>query len=357
MTIVLAALLLLFLVPCSFGVRGFHVDRYIGRDEIQPVKGLFLILVFASHFCQYVTLGGGLDAGYLNTRKFLGQMIVVPFLFYSGYGVVASIRRKGEAYLLSMPAQRILKVAFQFAVAVLIYVVVQRCCMGKAFSASHVWLSILGWKSVGNSNWYIFAIVLLYALTFLSFWAFDRPRYPHVPLIALTLLTIVLMAILSTARPTYCYNTLMAYVAGAWFYGWKRNFDEIFLANHRAWTVSLVGFVLAFCLLQPYWKSTLVCSGASLAFAFAIVLISAKIISRNAVLSYCGRHLFSLYILQRLPMVILQKTEVAKAHKYGYFLVCLAATFIIAAAFDLIVPWVWGLLSRLFRKIPFRMHV
>ena len=108
MTIVLAALLLLFLVPCSFGVRGFHVDRYIGRDEIQPVKGLFLILVFASHFCQYVTLGGGLDAGYLNTRKFLGQMIVVPFLFYSGYGVVASIRRKGETYLLSMPVQRMI---------------------------------------------------------------------------------------------------------------------------------------------------------------------------------------------------------------------------------------------------------
>ena len=128
------------------------------------------------------------------------------------------------------------------------------------------------------------------------------------------------------------------------------------LSNHRAWTVALVGFVLAFCLLQPHWKSTLVCSGASLAFAFAIVLISAKIISRNAVLSYCGRHLFSLYILQRLPMVILQKTAFAKAHKYGYFLVCLAATFVIAAVFDYVVPWIWGLLTRLFRKIPFRMH-
>lgn len=357
MTILLAVLLLLFFVPCSFSVRGFHLDRYIGRDEIQPIKGLFLVLVFASHFCQYVPLGGGLDAGYLSTRKFLGQMIVVPFLFYSGYGIVASIRRKGEAYLLSMPTQRILKVVFQFAFAVMIYVVVQRYRMGKVFPASHVWLSILGWKSVGNSNWYIFAIVLLYVLTFLSFWAFNHPRYPHAPLIALTLLTIVLMAILSTARPTYCYNTLMAYVAGAWFYGWKRHFDEIFLSNHRAWAVGLVGFALAFCLLQPHWKSTLVCSGASFAFAFAIVLISAKVISRNAVLSYCGRHLFSLYILQRLPMVVLQPTDFAKAHKYGYLLVCLAATFVISAAFDFVIPMIWAQLTRLFQKIPFRTHV
>ena len=36
-------------------------------------------------------------------------------------------------------------------------------------SLSRILLSLIGWKSIGNSNWYMFDILLLYVLTYVAF--------------------------------------------------------------------------------------------------------------------------------------------------------------------------------------------
>ena len=46
------------------------------------------------------------------------------FLFYSGYGVMESIRKKGEAYVVAMPRHRVAGTLINFDVAVLIFLVV-----------------------------------------------------------------------------------------------------------------------------------------------------------------------------------------------------------------------------------------
>lgn len=48
--------------------QGFHSD-YIALNRIQPVKGIFLLLVFLSHFVQYVELNGVWDAPYLDRKS------------------------------------------------------------------------------------------------------------------------------------------------------------------------------------------------------------------------------------------------------------------------------------------------
>lgn len=42
------------------------------------------------------------------------------FLFYSGYGIMESIKNKGEKYISTVPKKRILNVLVNFDIAVLI---------------------------------------------------------------------------------------------------------------------------------------------------------------------------------------------------------------------------------------------
>lgn len=50
------------------------------------------------------------------------QLVVVMFLFYSGYGVGESFKRKGDGYVKSMPRHRILATLLNFDVAVIVFI-------------------------------------------------------------------------------------------------------------------------------------------------------------------------------------------------------------------------------------------
>ena len=97
----------------------------------------------------------------------LGQMLVVMFLFYSGYGVMESIKTKGSKYVDSIPRKRVLTTLLNFDVAVLVYLLLD-ISLGIRYSACDTELAFTGWTSIGNSNWYIFVIILCYLITYIS---------------------------------------------------------------------------------------------------------------------------------------------------------------------------------------------
>jgi hypothetical protein len=41
--------------------------------------------------------------------------------------------------------------------------------LGKTFPVSQYLLSFTGWDAVGNSNWYILAVIVAYLITFIAF--------------------------------------------------------------------------------------------------------------------------------------------------------------------------------------------
>ena len=69
--------------------------EYISPGSTTCINGVFVVLVFLSHICQYIKLDGAFDGPYSVLRTNLGQMVVVTFLFYSGYGIMESIKKKG----------------------------------------------------------------------------------------------------------------------------------------------------------------------------------------------------------------------------------------------------------------------
>ena len=100
---------------------------------------------------------------------------IAMFLFYSGYGVMESIKKKGNHYIDAIPRTRVLATLINFDIAVALFAFIS-LISSQDYTFSHYLLSFIGWKSVGNSNWYIFVIILCYLIVFISFRSTDRNK-------------------------------------------------------------------------------------------------------------------------------------------------------------------------------------
>ena len=80
MTIVLSAFLLVILF--SLRIRVFNPD-YISHATTTQINGIFVFLVFLSHFSGYFDSAISYSELYTTFQGFLGQLVVTTFLFYS----------------------------------------------------------------------------------------------------------------------------------------------------------------------------------------------------------------------------------------------------------------------------------
>ena len=327
MSIILGILLVGALIGCRFARPGeFHRD-YLSRESTIAVNGLFMIFVFLRHFLQYVSLDGVLDRAALILDNRLDQLVVITFLFYSGYGVVTSLLHKGRSYALSLP-KRALKVWLMFLGALLLYLILA-LCLGNELTLSQVLLSLVAWDSVGNSNWYVWGVIWLYLLSFAAY-AFFAEK-PVVGTILLTILTgvfIILMRFLKGSGSAYWYNTVFCYVLGAWYalfheklegFLWKRDLHYI-LACVLAGILLVITYKLhqrSFLFYEAWVAVAIAC----------VVLFTMKVRLYNPYLTFIGSHLFGFYILQRLPMIAFAHFMNMSAYVYPIF----AASFIISA--------------------------
>lgn len=86
-------------------------ERALDKEQTTCINGIFVVFVFLSHFGQYEVMPWN---GILLA---IGQLMVAPFLFYSGYGIMEQIKRRGNKYIDSMPRKRILKFYVHFCMA------------------------------------------------------------------------------------------------------------------------------------------------------------------------------------------------------------------------------------------------
>lgn len=95
-------------------------------------------------------------------------------------------------------------------------------------------------------------------------------------------------------------------------------------------------FVLRFLFVAATYyrdKSLIIYSASGVLFVLLIMVFTMKAKIQNGVLDWFGKHVFSIYILQRIPMEILEHFGVEK-HKYLFVAISFVSTVIFAAAFD-----------------------
>lgn len=325
--------LLLYIALCLYGIRFCREKNteYLSIEQTTSVKGIFILLVFFSHFNSYVTYTESLDQTYASFVIMFGQTMVTLFLFYSGYGVMQSIMKK-DSYIDTIPVKRILNTWIRFDCAVLIYLIIG-LVSGKTFGLKQILLSFTGWDSVGNSNWYIFVILLLYAMTYCSFKIIRTKHliWPVLAVIGMSAGWIALCA-LTDIKEIHWYDTILCYGAGMLYSLYKEKIEKFLCQNIIRWAIFLVLAFAAFVKLRGMGTTVSILL-LNLIFTGIVVLFTMHIKIGNKVLYWCGKNLFELYILQRIPMMLLQYLGLHQMNIYVYFIGCIVITILLVKPF------------------------
>ena len=331
--VAMLAILCLFGIQIS-GKNGF--EDYMSPQKTGSIKGVFVIIVLLSHIRQYVSLdSSAMNAPFKEFMSFFGQLMVVMFLFYSGYGVALGIKNK-NGYVKTLPTKRALKVLLHFDVAVLIFYIVGTL-LGKDYSIKRLLLSLVGLDGVGNSVWFIFDIVILYLLTFAVF-IFTKKRM----LLGTAIMTVVSFAAVIVIREFkgaeyWWYDTIMCYHLGMWYALAKPYIDEKLLPDFNKWfsctAITTAVFFTMHYVYEASGKSRKIFIPAALVFALMISLISMRIGINNSILQWFGKRVFGIYILQRIPMIILSHFG-ANENPFLFTAAVFALTIVLAEIFE-----------------------
>lgn len=310
---------------------------YMSIKMTNNVRGIFLCMVFLSHIWTYADfVHPYLDSPYQMFRKVTGQCIVAMFLFYSGYGIMESIKKKGEGYVKNIPVHRFLKVLLSFDCAVGLFLLYQFLA-GSHYGIKKIFMLLIGWDSVGNSNWYIFCVLWLYIFTYIAFIVFDSHYKKAV--IGIFILSLMYMAIVCKLGKEYWwYDTILCYSWGMLFSLHRIKVEHFINENFRSWLFFILLFSIGFITLYFYKNSSwIIYQIWVLCFVALIVALTMRFVTDNWLLRWVGANLFELYILQRLPMMILKPhllSDKGLINNYIYVIICIILTVLISVIFQ-----------------------
>lgn len=327
--------LLFVLLACValYGVKfSSHHEDYISKPVTDSIKGIFAIIIIYSHGRGYLpslgNLTSPLDIMFYKAIQAIGQLMVVMFLFYSGYGIMESYRKK-PGYLSGFAKHRILKTLVIFDFAVILYIALG-LLVGRTFSIPEYILAFVGWESLDNSNWFVFDIIALYLLVYLALAARSRWNLSswvfYIVVFALCGAFIVFVA--ATKKESYWYDTVLAFPAGLVYSEFKEKIERA--VSNYYWP-SLGVLIVAFSLMygsRGYLTMVLTC----VVFALILVLVTMKVKLNNRALRWLGINCFGIYILQRIPMALFYEFGLT-AHWAVFYVAVVAATLVLAAGF------------------------
>lgn len=136
-------------------------------------------------------------------------------------------------------------------------------------------------------------------------------------------------------------NTIFCFPLGMWYSYFKEKIDKVLRKNY--WLL-VIGVFLAFCgtyLIHYRYHVVISFCLCSLLFALLVVFITTRVRFCSPFFTFLGKHVFSIYILQRLCFLILQGCI---DNNYVYFCV----SFIMTVATAFVYDWCFSVVKRRF---------
>lgn len=327
MIVVFAIYVVLALQNVKFVANESNVLSF---DQTNALKGIGIMTVFFNHmYNDYLSPHGVLHHPYLDEpfvyfETLATVLFVGMFLFFSGYGVLESIKKKGALYVNQMPVKRLMTTLVNFDIAVFVFLLAS-LLLKVSYSTNCVILSFTGWESIGNSNWYIFAILCNYLITYISFKLFSSRKKA---LISSFLLVGVYYILMEKYKFPWWYNTIFCYPAGMLYSEYK---ETINLFCEKKYLLSLAVISVLFIVFYKFSSNSVFCNIGAIAFSLLCVLFSMKVRLNSKVLIWLGANLFPIYIYQRLPMYVIDKTipELINNAPLFFCVICIIITLII----------------------------
>ena len=315
------------------------------HEWTRVVNGIFIWLVFIRHFGILGVYGS--NAFFSWEQRYLGQLIVTTFLFFSGYGLMYSIQKASREYIRKLILVRLPKLWGTFATIVLIYAGV-KTCMGCEYTLIHVLVSLTGWKSVGNPTWYITMTLVEYLLIWCSFRCLGTKRSWRA-VVMTALLTMLVIYVISCYKERLWYNTILCLPAGMIFALVGEDIRRFLML--RKWQIGCICAVLLFtgawihreaydwCKGLPIlkiWAGSMVANLGAILFACGVAFAVAKaallveITFQNPFVRFmhwCGGPvIIYIFLLHNLPMQLGRQCEWIQSGAVLYFVFCLVMT-------------------------------
>ena len=95
MNLYLLLIIILMIIGSKIHIKGFN-GEYLSKETTACIKGIFILIVFFSHSASDIVPNMAKDGIIYHLRYYLGQLMVAMFMFYSGYGIFTSIKKKKE---------------------------------------------------------------------------------------------------------------------------------------------------------------------------------------------------------------------------------------------------------------------
>lgn len=314
-----------------YGVTIYRKDYEGNRFDIKithSINGIFIILVFCRHIFQYINpvytklnllddLGSIID-GHLY------QLLVVPFLFFSAYGLTISAERNGGGYVNNIPRRRCLTVLLNFMLAVCCFAILQ-LILGNNYNLEEFLLSLICWDSLGNSNWYIFCILWCYFFSYIGYKVSRGNSTKHLAFV--WFLSLLYIAILHCFKGSWWYDTVLAYPTGVTFTIYK---DKIINYIKSRCMISIISslalFLVSYICLRHHYN-VYVSNVTSIMMCMLIIALMIKVRIQNKYLEWMGKNLFPLYIYMRIPMILFsQDKNFIVNYEWLYIILCIVIT-------------------------------
>ena len=228
-----------------------------------------------------------------------------------------------------MPRKRILKFYIHFCMALCIYLFLS-FLLRKEYSFVRIVFSFTALSSIGNSNWYVFAILAMYSIVYISFK--QCKKHSMTSCVVFTILYIILMDVIKDQA--WWYNIILCFPAGMILSKYKDRVCSIIQKPVFFFCMIILAFSL-YCLHLPILAYEII----SIAFCFLIVDVCAYKEIKNSLFHFLGQYVFEIYILQRISMNLFDRY----LNDWIYLVVCILVTLILAYYFKKLETNVDGL--------------
>ncbi len=318
-------LFLAFCCLCLYKIKlnlhsGSHFTDYLSREKSTSIKGIFIILIVFGHFNARVNYTATTDLLYVKILGLVGQITVVTFLFFSGYGIMERVRAKGSAYFATFPKNRILRVALEYWLVVPLMLLTSLLTR-EGVTLRTVLLTVIPWET----NWYVFAILVLYLVTYLVFLLLKDKR-PYLNVLLVFAFTVVYIVLMRQWKARFWYDTILTYPLGMLFSLERERVERLLTGKTYKWLVGM-GVLAAVPIAMRLLGDNII--NVSIGFALSglfIVLLSMRVSLHNRFLYFLGDHLFEIYLLHMIPIRLFHTWGFIAFSPVLSFLVLLAVT-------------------------------
>lgn len=331
---------------CLYGIEynrksPFHPQNgCLSRPVTDSIKGIFILIVFFRHIHQNIRRAipnlelSSLDNWFLTIDQLIRQLLVVMFLFYSGYGVMEAIKNKGQSYIDAIPRKRIMITYINYAIAVSIFII-GNIIVGIDYSTSQNVMAYTIWQSIGQPTWYIFCILSCYGITYISFKMINNQRKALIFSILLGLGYITIIQYILPDK-SFWYDTVLAYNGGLALSLYISNISEYFQKYYmKVLIIMICTFVVLYYMSYRgiFNLGYITPNLCGIAMAYLIVIITMRIRIHNKVLRWLGKNLFPIYMYHLIPITFILavvETETIRQHIGSFIVICFIITLGIA---------------------------